>query len=81
MYSEVKLYVTSDAFTQMVWDSTTHVGCAKSTDNTNMVLVCNYYPRGNVDGQYTNNVAAVSTADTNRYNTFLSRQGITVITA
>lgn len=37
-------------YTQMIWPSTTHVGCALDTKADRAVLVCRYSPPGNVDG-------------------------------
>jgi uncharacterized protein YkwD len=38
-------------YTQMVWKSTTQVGCATATGNNYEVLVCRYTPPGNVIGE------------------------------
>ena len=38
-------------YTQMVWKSTTQVGCATATGNNYDVLVCRYTPPGNINGQ------------------------------
>lgn len=38
-------------YTQMVWPDTRELGCATSTCNNIMVLVCNYYPPGNYLGE------------------------------
>jgi hypothetical protein len=38
-------------YTQMVWSTTTHVGCAISSSARLDVLVCRYAPAGNVDGR------------------------------
>ncbi|MEP0392688.1 MAG: CAP domain-containing protein [Erythrobacter sp.] len=38
-------------YTQIVWAETREVGCAKATNGQNDVLVCRYYPGGNVLGQ------------------------------
>lgn len=43
-------------FTQVVWKSTTQVGCALAQCSGNDLLVCQYAPAGNVDGQYLDNV-------------------------
>jgi len=38
-------------YTQMVWKSTTQVGCGTATSNNYAVLSCRYTPPGNVIGQ------------------------------
>ena len=38
-------------YTQMVWPTTTRVGCAVATNATTDYLVCRYSPAGNVDGR------------------------------
>ncbi|MEI9851281.1 MAG: CAP domain-containing protein [Sphingomonas sp.] len=38
-------------YTQMVWWSTTHVGCAVAGNGARDYLVCRYSPRGNWIGQ------------------------------
>jgi hypothetical protein len=44
-------------FTQMVWKSTTQVGCAYKVDcQKGAFFVCNYVPPGNFDGQFAANV-------------------------
>ena len=65
-YSEISSYdfTTGDStdgnavghFTQVVWKSTTKVGCGFSTCGDNDLLVCNYSPAGNFAGQYLENV-------------------------
>ncbi len=37
-------------YTQVVWPTTTHLGCATASNATDDYLVCRYSPRGNVDG-------------------------------
>lgn len=47
-------------YTQIVWNGTYRVGCAKKTCSQlsgtkwspGTIVVCNYYPRGNVHGEY-----------------------------
>lgn len=40
-------------FTQLVWKNTTDVGCArKLCDERGWYVVCEYWPRGNVQGEY-----------------------------
>jgi hypothetical protein len=38
-------------FTQLIWRNTREVGCGLSRGGGNDVLVCDYYPSGNWDGQ------------------------------
>lgn len=38
-------------YTQIVWADTREVGCAKASNGQNDVLVCRYYPGGNVLGE------------------------------
>jgi hypothetical protein len=38
-------------YTQLVWRTTTEVGCGLARRNRNDVLVCNYNPAGNVMGE------------------------------
>ncbi|HYC69490.1 CAP domain-containing protein [Brevundimonas sp.] len=38
-------------YTQLVWSSTTHVGCAIETRGDRSVLACRYAPPGNIDGR------------------------------
>ena len=51
-------------FTAMVWKSTKEVGCAYSSGRwgnyNGYYVACEYYPLGNVRGQYTTNVAKPS---------------------
>lgn len=39
-------------YTQIVWPSTTHVGCAVASNETDDFLVCRYLPAGNMVGEY-----------------------------
>jgi len=38
-------------YTQMIWRTTTQVGCGVGTDNGKIYLVCQYSPAGNIRGQ------------------------------
>jgi uncharacterized protein YkwD len=38
-------------FTQLIWKNTRQVGCGIATGHGNDVLVCDYYPAGNMHGQ------------------------------
>jgi hypothetical protein len=38
-------------YTQMIWRSTTRLGCAAYRDRRYDFLVCRYAPRGNIDGR------------------------------
>lgn len=52
-------------FSQMIWKSTTSVGCAtvvcdsldKAPGSNVPFTVCNYSPAGNMDGEYPHNIA------------------------
>lgn len=44
-------------FTQLVWSNTKELGVGKACSRSGRIfVVANYYPRGNVNGQYANNV-------------------------
>lgn len=52
-------------FTQLVWKSTTQLGCAMAVTTTNKVYgVCNYSPQGNIvnAGYFQNNVLPLSSS-------------------
>eukprot|EP01062_Namystynia_karyoxenos_P060594 TRINITY_DN5225_c0_g2_i1.p1 TRINITY_DN5225_c0_g2~~TRINITY_DN5225_c0_g2_i1.p1 ORF type:complete len:573 (+),score=91.25 TRINITY_DN5225_c0_g2_i1:73-1791(+) len=53
-------------FTAMVWKSTTHVGCYMHQCDyewgKKILLICQYGPGGNIQGQYSDNVLARATA-------------------
>jgi len=65
-YSEISAYDFASGastggdighFTQVVWKATKHVGCGLThCGDGNDLLVCQYSPAGNVDGQYIDNV-------------------------
>ena len=38
-------------YTQMIWPTTTHLGCATASSARYEVLVCRYAPAGNIDGR------------------------------
>lgn len=38
-------------YTQMIWPTTTHIGCALATSAGIDYLVCHYSPAGNIDGK------------------------------
>uniref|UniRef100_V5GJ51 Putative scp gapr-1 like scp-like extracellular protein n=2 Tax=Ixodes ricinus TaxID=34613 RepID=V5GJ51_IXORI len=44
-------------FTQMVWESTSQVGCGYNVSiSSTIFVVCKYFPQGNIDHQYKANV-------------------------
>jgi glioma pathogenesis-related protein 2 len=43
-------------FTQVVWKDTKQVGCGIAQCDGGALLVCNYSPAGNMEGQYPDNV-------------------------
>jgi uncharacterized protein YkwD len=52
-------------YTQMVWPTTTRVGCAVASNASADYLVCRYSPAGNVDGRpvpYASNAGSASRA-------------------
>jgi pathogenesis-related protein 1 len=67
-YDEVKLYTFPDGgfsmetghFTQVVWTTTTQIGCGSVECNGNVIYVCNYDPPGNWQGQYAQHVLPTS---------------------
>ncbi len=67
-YSEVKDYdfsrpgfgMNTGHFTQVVWRGTQQVGCGTARCSGGDIWVCNYYPPGNVLGQFPANVLPVS---------------------
>jgi len=67
-YSEVARYdfanpgcgMSTGHFTQVVWRGTTQVGCGTARCPSGDIWVCNYYPPGNVLGQFPQNVLPTS---------------------
>jgi uncharacterized protein YkwD len=66
-YDEIKLYkfphggfsMQTGHFTQLVWRTTTQVGCGHAQCKGNDIWVCEYDPPGNYDGEYETNVLPV----------------------
>ena len=44
-------------FTQLVWKASQEVGIGVDSGNGFLVVVCNFYPKGNVYGQFEENVS------------------------
>merc|ERR1712093_158270 len=68
-YSEIKDYsfdgsggfsMGTGHFTQVVWQTTTHVGMARDTTGSGSFMFCNYGPPGNYMGQFGQNVKPLS---------------------
>lgn len=67
-YDEIKLYkfpnggfsMETGHFTQVVWTTTTQVGCGHVQCKGNDIIVCNYDPPGNWEGQYKQHVLPAS---------------------
>lgn len=71
-YEEIDLYdfnnpgFSSDTghFTQLVWKSTTDVGCGLSISGSNKIYAVSHYsPPGNFRGEYTENVSPISSSE------------------
>ena len=66
-YEELKDYnfasggfsMQSGHFTQVVWRGTTQLGCGRSQCNGSDIIVCEYDPPGNFEGEYAKNVLPV----------------------
>lgn len=63
-YNEIKFYnfrnpgfsMETGHFTQVVWKSSTKLGCGKAKGAKGLYVVCNYNPPGNYIGQFLQNV-------------------------
>lgn len=69
-YSKAKFTESTGHFTQLVWQNTTSVGCGLVQCNNpagngvkGAYLVCEYSPRGNVQGQFGYNVGKLGESD------------------
>jgi hypothetical protein len=47
-------------YTQMIWPTTTRVGCALASNRTTDYFVCRYSPAGNIDGRPVQNFPSVA---------------------
>jgi len=55
-FSKGQFSLTTGHFTQVVWRSTTKLGCGLSFNGNRAYCCCSYIPPGNVQGQYKDNV-------------------------
>ena len=63
-YDEIKDYdfnkpgfsMKTGHFTQVVWKSSTKLGCGKATEGNKVYIVCHYCPAGNYEGEFAQNV-------------------------
>ncbi|XP_071053490.1 uncharacterized protein [Onthophagus taurus] len=68
-YKESKMFIfgeepfdlSSGHFTQVVWKDSKHLGIGMAKQNGRVIVVCNYYPPGNVVGEFSNNVFPITT--------------------
>lgn len=52
-YNYSKIYQSiAGHYTQIVWANTRYVGCGYSSCDFGTLIVCNYWPPGNIPGQY-----------------------------
>lgn len=53
-YKKGKFKKKTGHFTQLVWNSTEEVGCGRQEcgDDRGWMVVCEYWPRGNVEGEF-----------------------------
>uniref|UniRef100_A0A0N5BSW9 SCP domain-containing protein n=1 Tax=Strongyloides papillosus TaxID=174720 RepID=A0A0N5BSW9_STREA len=49
-------YTGGPEFTQLIWQSTTHIGCGISSSNSLFYIFCRFSPKGNIKGQYAKNI-------------------------
>ena len=59
-------------YTQIIWQETAEVGCAKANSSGYEILVCDYTPRGNINGTAVYaplRPKAVDVGETNQYKT------------
>lgn len=72
-YSEIHFYNFTKGgyqpkarhFTRVIWNSSRYLGCAKAVSGNTIVIVADYYPKGNVKGEFRANVFPVK--DSVRY--------------
>uniref|UniRef100_A0A0N5BQW6 SCP domain-containing protein n=1 Tax=Strongyloides papillosus TaxID=174720 RepID=A0A0N5BQW6_STREA len=57
-YNNPEKYPAGGDFTQLIWSSTTHIGCgiSKTPSKSKIVTICLLYPKGNINGQFAKNI-------------------------
>ncbi|XP_030374783.1 Golgi-associated plant pathogenesis-related protein 1-like [Scaptodrosophila lebanonensis] len=71
-FTDPKIYDENEAFTQIVWKSTTDLGVGNSRNSLGgNFLVIRYLPPGNIDGLYKENVLALSGSFTFKGSVYL----------
>ncbi|XP_002737113.2 Golgi-associated plant pathogenesis-related protein 1-like [Saccoglossus kowalevskii] len=63
---ESKPSILTDMFTQVVWKNTTRIGCGIA-EGQEVYVVCNYFPKGNVNGTFIENVPCAKNTTLTEY--------------
>lgn len=59
----IRDFIVAGSFTQIVWKNTTHLGLAVLQEKKYYIIVAIYFPRGNISGEYMDNVMEIHNDD------------------